>query len=787
MSDYQNKYNRAVSAYLLEDYDLSRKMIDQLLNTAGENPLFLILSGNIHEAQQAPDKAIGEYKKAINLAPDNPEAYNNLGVAYKNSGDFAKAEVAFLQAAELAPERPDISYNLGNLFKKSGSTESAEKWYRRSIEQDPSYIRSYNNLGTIYEQSNDYEKAEEVYRQGLSIDGNNATLHYNLGITYQDRGNMDQARSQYEESLKFRPGWTPSLSNLGEVLQNQGHLDEAQQKFSQLLDKDPDNIRAISNMGTIHAQKGDNEKARQFFKKALTKDPSYKAATFNLKQLYMSENSLQEALEELNKLANYHPEDMNIRLQIASILTKQGRYKEAEKVYNHILERQNDSLEAYRCLAELYALEKRPDLVRSCVIEIFKIDPSDKSILLTLSEAYLRVNRGEDALKYIDEYLEGNPEDKKALAVKARILQSLGRQEDAASYYEQLDDDPDLNQDAGALTDMAEAYFQSGNREKAVGKLESLLNLQGTSGRSEDFDQLTNTLELYEKTVASFEAGSENWHNNLNKMRQIAMRDMNPGGDTAYTAGPRAPGIPLEEEDAVSLLDINAMEPVIKINEEEDTLILEENSEDMEDVYTELMNEGLIPGEDEEEIAPPPEMQQPPYYPPPPPDYYPPETPIPEDPYLEGHPEFQDASEPGTEHDQGSEETPHPPRKDDLPAEDPLGEDKEPLNIAGMMNYLFELSHDLPEEKKQVLIDKAIPLKMASVIKRLSGGKQFKEKVSVYDRRRGRKREFNIDRSKMKSSLSVFRNLTEHHPDTMISSAFTKKMDELMQKIKPYL
>jgi len=786
MSHFKNKYNQAISAYLLEDFELSREMTDSLLKENGDNTLLLILSGNIYEALENSDKAINEYRKAIRLSPENPEAYNNIGVAYKNKGDFKKAETAFKQAARLAPERPDISYNLGNLYKRNGDYEEAEKCYKKSISLDPSYIKAYNNLGTIFENTKNYEKAEEIYRQGLSMDKNNATLHYNLGITYQDRGKLDEAKTQYEESLKYRPGWTPSLGNLGEVLKDQGSLDEAEKRFEQLLNKDPGNVRAINNMGTVQAEKGDEEKARQYFKKALNFDPSYKTATLNLQQLYMKQNSLQEALEELNKQANYHPSDMHIRLQIGGILTKQKRYKEAEKVYSHVIERQTDNLEAYRALAELYAIEKRPDLVRSCVIEIFKLDPKDKSILLTLSKTYLEGERYEEALKYIEDYLESFPGDKKALQIKARILQKTSRQKEAASLYEQLDDDPELINDPETLTDMAEAYFQSGEREKAVNKLESLLNLQGASTSTEDINNLTQTLELYEKTVSSFEEGSDNWHNNLAKMKQITIRDLDQNKSQSYSTGPRLSAIPLDEEDAISLLDINAMEPVININEEEDTFLLEEDSEDMEDVYTELMNKGLIPEEEEPvpqaagDYPPPPQPSYPPSSPEPEP--YPVEMPVPVSPALE--PEAPISEEPVQPAEPPGHESEQPLPSDPLKKQD----DIEPhLNIAGMMNYLFTLSHDLPDDKRQILIDKAIPLKMASVVKRLSGGRHFREKVSSYDRRSRKRMNFDISEERMKSSLSAFRNLTEQHPDNLISSAFTKKMDELMTKIKPYL
>ena len=262
----------------------------------------------------------------------------------------------------------------------------------------------------------------------------------------------------------------------------------------------------------------------------------------------------------------------------------------------------------------------------------------------------------------------------------------------------------------------------------------------------------------------------------------------------ANTTGPRLAAIPLEEEDAVSLLDINAMEPVIRINEEEDTLFLEEDNEDLSDVYTEMIEDGIIPKDEEEDT--PPEAGTPPYDAPP---YmgdpyrgepYPMDAPYPAAPY----PSIPAAPAPQAESNP-SEAAPAPAASPETPSQkpqtnDPLEEKEEVeprLDIAGMMNYLFTLSHDLPEEKRQVLIDKAIPLKMASVVKRLSGGKHFKEKVSGYDRRNPDPKRLSYKlESRMKESLSAFRNLTQEHPDNLISSAFTKKMDELMTKIKPY-
>ena len=320
---------------------------------------------------------------------------------------------------------------------------------------------------------------------------------------------------------------------------------------------------------------------------------------------------------------------------------------------------------------------------------------------------------------------------------------------------------------------MAEAYFESGDRENAVNKLEQLVNLQGTEGSPASIEDLAASLDLYEKTVSSFQQGNgSQWQQNLEKMRQITIRDKADRIESRDTAISSSSQIPIEEEDAISLLDISAMEPVIRINEEDDTLFLEEEIEDFKEQFVELEDEhpeeeepqpsSMIPSEEESPFPPTTlEPQQPlPSELPPIPEEYP--------------PEFMESPEPEL-------------KEEGKPEEEKKKEEGEKLNIAGMMNYLFDLSHDLPEEKKEILIENSIPLKMASVIKRLSGGNRFKEKVSKYDRRNRIRSDYKINEKKIGDSMSAFKKLTDQHPDNLISSTFKKKMDELIKKLKPYL
>ena len=52
------------------------------------------------------DAAIKEYCKVVELRPDLPEAYNNLGVAQKSKGDLSSSGRQFEQGVEAQTEIP---------------------------------------------------------------------------------------------------------------------------------------------------------------------------------------------------------------------------------------------------------------------------------------------------------------------------------------------------------------------------------------------------------------------------------------------------------------------------------------------------------------------------------------------------------------------------------------------------------------------------------------------------------------------------------------------------------
>ena len=69
-------------------------------------------------------KAEKNYRKAINIGYSHP-IFSNLGVICKNSGRAEEAINLYLKAIELNPNYPDAYLNLGNLYTELGDLDQA--------------------------------------------------------------------------------------------------------------------------------------------------------------------------------------------------------------------------------------------------------------------------------------------------------------------------------------------------------------------------------------------------------------------------------------------------------------------------------------------------------------------------------------------------------------------------------------------------------------------------------------------------------------------------------------
>ena len=151
-----------------------------------------------------PDRAIEEYKKAIDLDQGLLEAYNNLGLALQSK----EAEKhCFKSTIDSSVQR-----KLGSVYqcKKNGWAvldrcleRNADKFedvireYSAALQSDPNSYQFHNNLGTVYLETGRFEKAIEQYRKALHLDPYSIFVHNNLGVAFFKQAETEKGEQQY--------------------------------------------------------------------------------------------------------------------------------------------------------------------------------------------------------------------------------------------------------------------------------------------------------------------------------------------------------------------------------------------------------------------------------------------------------------------------------------------------------------------------------------------------------------------------------------------------------------
>ena len=110
-----------------------------------------------------------QFRHAVELVPDNPRAYNNLGLVDRGLGKLDDAAAAFQKAIDLEPTFIRFR-NLGMVLAEAGKYPDAEQALGRSIELRPNQYRAWGLLASVYaNQHADPAKVRDTYLKAIAL------------------------------------------------------------------------------------------------------------------------------------------------------------------------------------------------------------------------------------------------------------------------------------------------------------------------------------------------------------------------------------------------------------------------------------------------------------------------------------------------------------------------------------------------------------------------------------------------------------------------------------------
>ena len=197
--------------------------------------------------------AVRQYRAAIELDPDDAEAYFGMGEAFRRRGDFAEAERHFMRAFKIDPGHQDAMFNLGAVYIQQERYADAIEINTR-LADDPTFLRPQRalvNRGWAHYKSDDLERARDDFEEALAGNGADSHSHLNLGIVLYAQGITLDAMLHFERVLQ-QIEKRPNAIYGGLAAQAHFHLAQAHVKLGQ-------RAKAIAQLRLASEQGGEGE------------------------------------------------------------------------------------------------------------------------------------------------------------------------------------------------------------------------------------------------------------------------------------------------------------------------------------------------------------------------------------------------------------------------------------------------------------------------------------------------------------------------------------------------
>src|SRR5262249_44316884 len=159
-----------------------------------------------------------------------PEAagfHANLGEALRVLRRSEEAAGHIRRALELDPAQPDAWNTRGLLAHDRGRYDEAAAAYREAIRLRPRFAAAFISLGEALRGSGHPRAAAETLRAALGPEPDNALALTNLGkvlIEMEDPDRLDEAETLCRRAVARAPRLSQAVNNLGNVLRLQGRF-----------------------------------------------------------------------------------------------------------------------------------------------------------------------------------------------------------------------------------------------------------------------------------------------------------------------------------------------------------------------------------------------------------------------------------------------------------------------------------------------------------------------------------------------------------------------------------
>ncbi len=301
------------------------------------------------------------FRRALAIAPEDPDALHFLGLAAHQRG--AHGEAARLIERAIAGDGKVAAYhgNLGEVLRALGRPEAATAAYRRALALRPDMADARFGLGTALLEARSYEAAAAELAAALGANPGDADAQLNRGIALFALSRAEEAIAHYRRAIALRPDYGEAHLNLGIALKSQDALREAYRHLARAAELMPGLAEAHYQIGAVLAALERYDEAVQALAEAVRLAPGMVAAQLELGHVLRLHHRNAEAIAAYERAAALDPGSVEPINGIGLARLEEGDFEGARHRFAEALARAPQSADSLFNMGLSYQLQGRFD------------------------------------------------------------------------------------------------------------------------------------------------------------------------------------------------------------------------------------------------------------------------------------------------------------------------------------------------------------------------------------------------------------------------------------------
>jgi tetratricopeptide (TPR) repeat protein len=222
--------------------------------------------------------AVITFALPVNAVTPESKAHTKKGIELVNQGKGKEAIVEFKKAIELDPENADYHRNLSAVYQSQIMLSDAQKEAEAAVKFKGADSKNLDQLANLLLLQKKYAEAEKYYRKAIKIAPKVAEYHSNLSLCLKAQGKKEESDAELKTTLKKNPKDVDALISLSTSQLEQKKTEDAEKTAREAVGLGPKNAEAHFALGNVLKTRGKDKEAVKEYETGLSIKPDHPRA-----------------------------------------------------------------------------------------------------------------------------------------------------------------------------------------------------------------------------------------------------------------------------------------------------------------------------------------------------------------------------------------------------------------------------------------------------------------------------------------------------------------------------